>query len=378
MSSVPHPPFPPMEAAIAEDLPTGPRWLYEPKWDGLRCLAFRDGDRVELQSKAGRAIGRYFPDVVDGLRTMRPRSFVLDGELVIDVDGVPSFEALQQRLHPAESRVRMLAEATPARLVAFDMLGVDRRGLVDRPLAERRRTLERFVAHHGDPAHTIQLSPATADVATARGWLVAERPGQDGVVAKRLDLPYRAGERDGMVKVKRMHTIDCVVGGFRHAAREDVVGSLLLGLYDGAGLLHHVGFTTSLRDAERGRLTERLEALIEPPGFTGRRPDGESRWSGARGGGWQPLRPELVVEVHYDHFTAGRMRHGATLVRWRPDKAPRQCSMEQVAGAARLGAPPPPGPRDPADASTRSGPDTPPPRARGAGSSADDTPAAPR
>jgi ATP-dependent DNA ligase len=379
MSSVPYPPFPPMEAAVADELPAGPRWLYEPKWDGFRCLAFRDGNHVELQSQAGRPLGRYFPEVVAGLRAMKPRSFVLDGELVIDVDGVPSFEALQLRLHPAESRVRMLADATPARLVAFDLLGVDRRGLVDRPLAERRRTLERFVAHHGEPEHTVRLSPATADLDTARSWLVDELPGQDGVVAKRLDLPYRAGERDGMVKVKRLHTVDCVVGGFRYAAREAVVGSLLLGLYDEAGLLHHVGFMTSLREADRAALTERLEALVEPPGFTGRRPDADSRWGSTRGGAWQPLRPQLVVEVQYGHFTGGRLRHGATLLRWRPDKPPGQCTMDQVRGVARLGLSAlPPGASSAAAGSTRSRRGSRRRRGRGSRSRADDTPAAPR
>ena len=374
MSAVPQPPFPPMEAHSADELPAGPRWLYEPKWDGFRCIAFRDGDRIELQSKAGRALGRFFPEVVDGLRAMRPRSFVLDGELVIDVDGVPSFEALQLRLHPAERRVRMLSNAHPARLVAFDLLAVDRRGLVDRPLAERRRTLERFVAHHADPDDVVRLSPATADVSTARTWLTADRPGQDGVVAKRLDLPYRTGERDGMVKVKHVRTIDCVVGGFRYAAKEKLVGSLLLGLYDAAGRLHHVGFTSGVRDAERPALTRRLEALVAPPGFTGRRPDGESRWSAGRSGDWQPLRPELVVEVRYDHFTGGRLRHGAGFVRWRPEKAASQCGLDQIPGAERSPLTVPAADAAAAGAgAARRAPGTPRPRARGSRSRADDT-----
>lgn len=235
-------PYPPMEAKSAEALPDGSSWLYEPKWDGFRCLAFKDQDAVRIQSKAGKPLGRYFPDIVEALQRLKAKQFVLDGEIVIPVDG---------------------------------------------------RDL-------------------------------------DGVIAKRLDLPYRSGERDGMQKVKRQRTADCVVGGFRYASKGGGVGSLLLGLYDDQGLLHHVGFTSSLRADERKGLTERLERLIEPPGFTGKAPGGPSRWSTERTGEWKPLAPKLVVEVGFDHVSGGRFRHGTRFLRWRPDKAPAQCTTKQL------------------------------------------------
>jgi ATP-dependent DNA ligase len=332
------PPLPPMEARTAAKLPLGEEWQYEPKWDGFRCLVFRDGADVRLQSKASKPLGRYFPDVVAAVRALPQRRFVLDGEIVVPVGGGLSFDELLQRIHPAESRVRRLAAAHPALLVAFDLLATGARSLLELPLAERRRRLEAFAAKHA-PGGPVRLSPATLDAAAARRWLEGRHGGLDGVMAKRLAEPYRPGERAAMVKVKRLRTADCVVGGFRYAARGGAVGSLLLGLYDDAGLLHHVGFTSSLTAAKRRELTARLEALRGGAGFTGRAPGGPSRWSTARSAQWEPVEPTLVVEVAYDHVTGGRFRHGTRFLRLRPDKAPRQCTFEQlqVEGAGALG-----------------------------------------
>jgi ATP-dependent DNA ligase len=324
------PPYPPMEADQVPAIPEGPGWHYEPKWDGFRCLAFRDGKDVILQSKSGRPLGRYFPEIVDALAALRLKKFVLDGELVIPLADRLSFEELQLRLHPAASRVRKLAAAHPARLVVFDLLVDDRnRDWTPRPLRERRPALEKLFPRLG-PAPHLRFSPATTDFKKARRWLSRAGGDLDGIVAKRLDLPYRSGARDGMVKVKNIRTVDCVVGGFRYGEGSRQVGSLLLGLYDEAGLLHHVGFTSALRDEEKPALTRRLEKLIRPPGFTGDAPGGPSRWSTRRTAEWQPLAPELVVEVAYDHVTAGRFRHGTDLRRWRPDKAAAQCLFAQI------------------------------------------------
>jgi ATP-dependent DNA ligase len=321
-----------MEAATADALPKGGEWQYEPKWDGFRCLAFRDGGEVRIQSKAGKPLGRYFPDVVMSLASLRASRFVLDGEIVIPVDGRLSFDELLLRVHPAASRVRTLVEAHPARLEVFDLLVDDRgRSLVGLPLDERRARLEAFAKQCFTRGTSVVLSRATRRLATARSWLEGGGGGDlDGVVAKRLDLPYRSGERDGMVKVKRQRTADCVVGGFRYASRGGGIGSLLLGLYDDVGLLDHVGFCSSLSAAERKGLKARLEPLRRSPGFTGRAPGGPSRWSTERSTQWEPLAPALVVEVGYDHVSNGRFRHGTRFVRWRPDKAPRQCTMEQI------------------------------------------------
>jgi ATP-dependent DNA ligase len=327
-------PYPPMEAESVEELPQGTEWQFEPKWDGFRCLIFRDGDKVRIQSKAGKPLGRYFPDVVAAALAVGARRFVVDGEIVIPVNGRLSFDDLLQRIHPAASRVATLAETHPARIHIFDLL-VDERGtsLVKKPLAERRKRLEAFADRYFPARGAIQLSRATRSRPTALRWLAGGGKGDlDGVVAKRIELPYRSGERDGMVKVKRLRTADCVVGGFRYASRGKFVGSLLLGLYDDAGLLHHVGFCSSLAEKERKALTPKLERLVAPPGFTGKAPGGPSRWSTERSAEWEPLRPELVVEVGYDHVSGGRFRHGTRFLRWRPDKAPRQCGIEQLAG----------------------------------------------
>jgi ATP-dependent DNA ligase len=318
-----------MEALTAAELPEGEGWAYEPKWDGFRCLAFRDGDEIELRSKASKPLQRYFPDVVASLAALGPRRFVLDGEIVIPHGDRLSFEQLLMRIHPAASRVRKLAAETPAVFVAFDLLLSNRGGaLLERGLQERRERLEAFAGRYF--RGPVRLSPQTPDAAEARLWLHGGRDGLDGVMAKRLDQPYRTGERAGMVKVKRLRTADCVVGGFRYASRGKVVGSLLLGLYDDAGLLHHVGYTSSFNASQRKEITRSLETLAGGSGFTGRAPGGPSRWNTRRSDEWVPLRPDLVAEVRYDHFAEGRFRHGTRFERWRPDKAARQCTFGQL------------------------------------------------
>jgi len=332
------PPLPPMEAKLVDALPEGEGWQYEPKWDGFRCLVFRDGGTVALQSKAGRPLERYFPEVAAMVAGLAADRFALDGELLIPVGGALSFEALQLRLHPAESRVRKLAAATPAQLMLFDCLGFAGNSLLKAPLAARRETLEAFHGQAGVP--DLLLSPFTCDHGIAISWLAMAGAALDGVIAKRRDEPYRPGER-AMLKVKQMRTADCVVGGFRYAAAGKLVGSLLLGLYDDAGKLNHVGFTSAIPAGEKAALTRRLEALIAPPGFTGDAPGGPSRWSNERTGAWEPLRPALVAEVRYDHVTGSRFRHGTKFLRWRPDKAPEQCRMDQLrpeAAPARIAA----------------------------------------
>ena len=323
-------PYAPMEASVGSQIPVGDKWQYEPKWDGFRCLAFRDGDEVELQSKAEKPLTRYFPELVEALRNLKAKQFVLDGEIIIPVDGEPSFDELLQRIHPAASRVKMLSVQHPCLFIVFDLL-VNEQGaeLVDKPLEQRRRELERW-AKKFLRARGIVLSPATRDFQEAKGWFQQMRGSLDGVIAKRLDLPYESGTRAGMQKIKNRRTADCVIGGFRYGAGKKVVGSLLLGLYDDAGLLDHVGFTSAFAADERKEITRKVEALIEAPGFTGRAPGGPSRWSKREMDDWKPLMPKLVVEVEYDHFTGHRFRHGTKLLRWRPDKAPRQCTLKQV------------------------------------------------
>jgi ATP-dependent DNA ligase len=324
-------PFLPMEAQLVGEIPTGDGWQYEPKWDGFRCLVFRDGNEVRLQSKSGQPLERYFPEVVATIASLGATRFVLDGELVVPVGKRLSFDGILQRIHPAESRVRKLAQETPAHLVLFDLLQDGRATLVRLPLAERRARLEAFLARVAPDVAGIHLSPATDSVAQARRWLASGGGGLDGIVAKRLDLPYQSGERTGMQKVKVKKTADCVVGGFRYASAGRVVGSLLLGLFDGEGLLHHVGFTSSFKARTREEITAKVEPLKGGEGFTGQRPGGPSRWSTKRSSEWEPLRAELVAEVEYDHYDEGRFRHGTAFRRWRPDKAPEQCSFDQLA-----------------------------------------------
>jgi ATP-dependent DNA ligase len=323
------PPFAPMEALSVDEMPVGSEWQYEPKWDGFRCLAFRDGDTVELQSKSGQSLTRYFPEVVEGLRALKAKRFVIDGELVIPVKGALSFDDLLQRIHPAESRVRKLASATPALLIVFDLLADEAgKSLLKKRLQERRELLEKFAAlYFRDP---LRLSPSTSEAVEAKRWFGSGGASLDGVIAKRNDLSYQSGERTGMQKIKAFRSADCVVGGFRYAEKKPVVGSLLLGLYDEEGLLHHVGFCSGIKADEKPALTRKLEKLVQPPGFTGRAPGGPSRWSTRRSAEWKPLKPTLVVEVTYDHISGGRFRHGTGFVRWRPDKKPAQCTMDQL------------------------------------------------
>jgi ATP-dependent DNA ligase len=319
-----------MEARSVDEIPVGDKWQYEPKWDGFRCLAFRDGDDVYLQSKAGQPLARYFPDVVEAIVATKATQFVLDGELVIEVDGALSFDELQLRLHPAATRVKKLAAAHPAVFIAFDLLALSDHSLLNQPLRERRAQLEKFGQKNPSPA--VRLSPATRDFAQAKRWFARVGGDLDGVIAKQLDAAYASGERTAMVKVKQIRTVDCVVGGYRYGTNSKLLGSLLLGLYDQAGLLHHVGFTSAFNREERSALTKKFEALRKAPGFTGNAPGGPSRWSTERTGEWEPVDPKVVVEVTYDHFTGGRFRHGTKIVRWRNDKAPRQCTLDQVAG----------------------------------------------
>jgi ATP-dependent DNA ligase len=320
-----------MEAKSAETLPNEPdRWQFEPKWDGFRCLAFRQGGAVELKGKSGTSLGRFFPEVVATLLDVPFERFVLDGELVIELNGRMTFDALQARLHPAASRIRRLSLETPARLILFDMLtGPDGSPVGTLPLTERRSALEAF-GEKAAIAGKLIVTPCTRDLAQATQWLDDfDRDGRDGVVAKRLDGKYLSGER-AMIKVKRLRTADCVVGGFRYQTGGLEVGSLLLGLYNPQGLLDHVGYTSTIANSERPALTRKVRALQAPPGFTGKAPGGPSRWSTERSGEWEPLRPELVVEVRYDRVTGDRFRHGTKLLRFRPDKPPRQCLLDQI------------------------------------------------
>ena len=322
-----------MEAQSADEIPEGANWQYEPKWDGFRCLVFRDGRNVQLQSKAGQPLARYFPDVVAAFLELAPTRFVLDGEIVVPDGKAISFDALLQRIHPAATRIARLATDTPASFIAFDLLVDDKgRSLVGKPLESRRPALEKFASRYFGGSGRIWLSPATRDLKIVRRWFESVGGTLDGVIAKEIDREYLSGGRDGMVKIKKRRSADCVVGGFRYASKGKVVGSILLGVYDGGGLLHHVGFCSSFNAQQKKELTPKLEALIKPPGFTGQAPGGPSRWSTERSVEWKPLANKLVVEVQYDHFTGGRFRHGTKFLRWRPDKAPKQCTLDQLRG----------------------------------------------
>jgi ATP-dependent DNA ligase len=320
----------PMEAESVADIPIGAEWQYEPKWDGFRCLAFRDGEKIELRSKSGQPLGRYFPELIEAIKAVKAARFVLDGEIVIPSGLTTSFDDLLQRIHPAASRIRKLSAATPAWLVVFDLLAKGDRSLVKRSLRERREALETFARTQFVRGGRLRLSPATTRLTVARAWFGEAGTSLDGLIAKRLDAPYTSNERAGMVKIKPRRTADCVVGGFRYAEASRVVGSLLLGLYDEKGLLHHVGFCSGLKASERPALTKKLEAATGGRGFTGKAPGGPSRWSTKRSTEWQPLKPKFVVEVSFDHVTGGRFRHGTRLLRWRPDKSPVQCTFQQL------------------------------------------------
>lgn len=313
-----------------DQIPEGAQWQYEPKWDGFRCIAFRDQKNVRLQSKSLQPLGRYFPEVVDALVALKTDQFILDGEILVSGEDDYSFDALLQRIHPARSRVERLSRETPAIYVVFDLLADGGRSLLEMPLEERRKLLEDFASRYFAANSTIRISPATRDISVARGWLSKSGHALDGVIAKRIDIPYATGTREGMQKIKNFRSADCVVGGFRYATGKPVVGSLLLGLYDEKGLLNHVGFTSAFAASDRKALTKKLEPLIEPPGFTGQTPGGPSRWNNGKVRDWQPLKPKLVVEVCYDHISNQRFRHGTRILRWRPDKKPRLCTTDQM------------------------------------------------
>jgi ATP-dependent DNA ligase len=327
------PPSTPMEARTTDEIPQGKQWIYEPKWDGFRCLAFRDGEQLVLQSKAGQPLGRYFPELLQVLLEVPADYFVLDGEIVIEVDGHLDFDALLQRIHPAESRIKKLSRQTPAQFFCFDLLvdanGADLSGL---PLHDRKDHLRRFLGDHLKRNHTLRMSQFSPDLAEAKAWLTDLAVfGCDGIVAKLKDEPYHSGDRDAMYKIKRKRTADCVVGGFRYAAKKEKgIGSLLLGLYNKAGELDHVGFCSSFTIQQRLDLVKKLIPLRGGSGFTGKAPGGPSRWNQGRSAEWEALDPTLVVEVQFDHLSNGRFRHGTKFLRWRPEKAPRQCTFEQL------------------------------------------------
>jgi ATP-dependent DNA ligase len=334
------PPVAPMLAKLARELPEGGDLVYEPKWDGFRCIVFRDGDEVELGSRNERPLTRYFPELLEPLRQALPSRAVVDGEIVIAGTKGLDFDALLQRIHPAASRVELLSTTTPASFVAFDLLAVDDRDLRAEPFSERRALLEAVL---GDAQPPVHLTPATTDPAVARDWFGRfEGAGLDGVVAKDIGLPYTEDKRL-MMKVKHERTADCVVAGFRWHKSGPIVGSLLLGLFDDAGVLHHVGVTASFTMARRAELVEELTdyrrtnleghpwqgwAAPEPTG--GRTPGAPSRWNAKKDLSWEPLAPDLVCEVAYDNLQGDRFRHAASFRRWRPDRRPDSCTYSQL------------------------------------------------
>jgi ATP-dependent DNA ligase len=309
------PPLAPQLARPRRGLPEGDGWSFEPKWDGFRAIAFVDDDGVRLQSRGGKSLERYFPEL-----RFPSEPCVLDGEIVIaSDDGLLQFNALQQRIHPAASRIERLAAETPARFVSFDLLAQGERSLLDVPFADRRDARARCAARHEG---AIELTPSVTDATDAERWLREA----EGVIAKELDAPYRPGQRTGMLKIKRVRTIDCVVVGWRPGKAPDTVGSLILGLYDGEGKLHVVGHSSGFSAREKKELVGRLA-----PHETGERGSGDpSRWDSGRELEWIELRAELVVEITFDHTSGGRIRHGAKVQRWREDKAPGECRLEQL------------------------------------------------
>ena len=313
------PPVPPQLARSAKELPEGEGWRYEPKWDGFRTIVFRDGDDLYLQSRGGRRMNRYFPEVIEQLRALPSERVVIDGELIVVVDGVQEFDLLSQRIHPAASRVERLARETPAEFVAFDLLADAERPLLELPYEERRERLLEAVAE------PVLLTPVAADRRDAEKWLTGN---SEGVIAKESAAPYEPGERTGMVKVKRVRTADAVVMAFRFGKEEGTVGSLILGMYDESGNLHPVGHTSSFRARQKRELLELLA-----PYRTYEQGSGEpSRWKSDEELVWEGLRPELVCEVEFDHITGHRIRHGAKFLRWRSDKSPEECSLTQLRG----------------------------------------------
>jgi len=326
----------PMEARLVAEIPRDAGWQYEPKWDGFRCLAFRERGDIALQSKSGTPLARYFPEIVERLRALAAQQFVVDGELVVPHGDALSFDDLLQRIHPAGSRVARLAGETPATYLVFDLLADDDgKAYIGQPLEQRRARLERFAERFfesNDPR--LRLSPATRERATVDDWFGRVGGALDGIVAKRLDAPYRAGERDAVVKVKAIRSADCVIGGYRTSVREGI-GSLLLGLYDEGGRLDYVGFTSGFSGSEKRVLLDQLRPLHAATSFDGRTPGGPSRWNRGASSAWQALRPELVLEVAFDQVTNDRFRHGTRPLRWRPDKAARTCSLDQIRSTDR-------------------------------------------
>jgi ATP-dependent DNA ligase len=324
-----------MLAKLEPELPRGDGWLYEPKWDGFRAIVFRDGPDVEIQSRDTRPFNRYFPELPPVFLDCLPKQCVVDGEIVLAGPDGLDFDSLQLRLHPAESRVRMLSQQIPTSFVAFDLLAVRSRDLRDEPLAKRRAELEKllpegFAAEAGKTQ--VFLTPQSSDVEEAERWFDTFGPlGLDGVIAKRSSLKYVPNERV-MVKVKKIKTADCVVGGYRLSKAGDGVGSLLLGLYDGDGVLHFVGHTSSFKADERRQLLKELQPLVkENAAFGhGRTPGGPSRWTQGRELPWVELKPKLVVEVRYDKMQGPRFRHATRLLRWRDDKKPKECTFDQL------------------------------------------------
>jgi ATP-dependent DNA ligase len=319
-------PTAPMEALLVENLPQPPGWQYEPKWDGFRAIVERNDHGVEIWSKSGKPLGRYFPETVEHVRGLTEKHLLLDGELVITVGDHLSFDALQARLHPAASRIAKLARETPAQLILFDALWIGRQDLRDKPLADRRAALEKLCRSIRSPS--LILSPASPSLEQATIWLTGTGGALDGVIAKALDEPYRPGER-AMRKVKQLRTADCVVGGYRKTDKGGVA-SLLLGLYNENGKLALVGFCSGFRAGERTALATMVEPHRGGPGFTGKAPGGPSRWNPDKRGDYIALDHELVTEVIYDQVTAGRFRHGTRFHRWRLDKAPEQCTFDQL------------------------------------------------
>ena len=326
-----------MEAKRADKIPAGDHWQFEPKWDGFRAIVFRSDDTIAIQSKAGQPLTRYFPELVDAFLSLKPKKFILDGEIVVPVGGHLSFDDLLQRIHPAESRVRKLAAESPANYFAFDILYAKGKALNERPIEERREKLEAFFQSAGNHER-VHLSPATTDRAVGTAWFNKfGAVGLDGVMAKRLGESYHSGDRDGMVKVKHLKTADCVVGGFRYGEGTKVAGSLLLGLYDEKKRLVFIGHTSSMKKDDRGKLTKELESMRAENPFEVRVPGGPSRWATGKSGDWEPVRPDLVCEVEYDYFSQGRFRHGSKFLRWRPEKDPRSCTMDQVSSSRSRG-----------------------------------------
>jgi ATP-dependent DNA ligase len=315
-----------MEALLSDALPEPPGWYYEPKWDGFRAIVVRDGEEIEIWSKSGKPLGRYFPEIVAAVASLAEKRLMLDGELVVPIGDHLSFDALQARLHPAASRIAKLSEEAPAQLILFDCLRAGNHDYSDSPLTERRAALERLHAKIGHKA--ILLSPFTLAVDQATAWLASSGGALDGVIAKPSDLPYQAGKR-AMRKVKQLRTADCVVGGYR-TGKGGVLASLLLGLYDEHGKLDLVGFASAFPAEERTVLAAKVAPHAGGAGFTGNAPSGPSRWNPDKSGEYIPLAHQLVAEVVYDQVTAGRFRHGTRLLRWRLDKAPKDCTRDQL------------------------------------------------